>query len=275
MRVRQTKRQVDRRARDGFAMPAVLFTMVVMSVLAVAAIQMSRDQHSSSQAVRRSAEAFYAAETGLNAVQAEMYDTTSTLDSLTAALSSGGSLDLGDETLPSGATYHAEVMRLDDASEQPLYMITVEAEDASQMGGTREVSLLMTGLRGSGTYVLGGCCKAAATIRGEVELELNQFIDGTDVNPPFWSAPTCEGYTLEDKPALLVDDTDLIGIGGSAFFRSGATTTNGTPSWAAPAVIEDNTIADSTFDDFGGMSWQEVKAQATKTLGNPADPNAV
>ncbi len=147
MRVRQSKRPMDRKAsdRDGFAMPAVIFAMVIMSVLAVVAIDSSLDQQRSSQAVRRSAEAFYTAETGLNAVQAEMYDTTSTLDSLTAALWSGGSLDLGDDTLPSGATYHAEVMRLDDASEQALYMITVEAEDASQMGGTRVLSLLMTG----------------------------------------------------------------------------------------------------------------------------------
>ncbi|MCZ6918126.1 MAG: pilus assembly PilX N-terminal domain-containing protein, partial [Gemmatimonadetes bacterium] len=168
MRIRHWLAILATRDRDGFAMPVVLFTMVVMTILAVAAIDGSVDQQRSSAAVRRSGEAFYAAETGLNVVHAEWADTSSNLDSLAGALASGGSLDLGWDTLPSGAVYHAELMRIDEAG-QALFLLTVAASDRSGMGGGREVSLLLTSVPGGdgAGFMLGECCDAAVILKGD------------------------------------------------------------------------------------------------------------
>ena len=162
MRIRRLLAPLLTRDRDGFAMPVVLFAMVIMSVLAVAAIDSSVDQQRSSAAVRRSGESFYAAESGLYAVVAEWNDTASTLDSTAKALSSGGTLDLGWDTLPSGASYHAQVIRLNDGGDD-MFLLSVRGRDAGAAAGGRDVSMLVTSA--AGKLALGACCyHASATI---------------------------------------------------------------------------------------------------------------
>ncbi len=65
--------------RRGFVMPMVLFTLVIMSTMAVAAINVSVNEHRSSRAVRTSLEALLAGVTGLNEIQADWNDTLAAL----------------------------------------------------------------------------------------------------------------------------------------------------------------------------------------------------
>ncbi len=243
-------------------MPVVLFTMVVMTILAVAAIDGSLDQQRSSAAVRRSGEAFYAAETGLNVVHAEWADTSSNLDSLAGALASGGSLDLGWDTLPSGAVYHAELMRIDDGT-QDLFLLTVEASDGSGMAGEREVSLLLTAVAGDGAgYMLGECCDAAAVLKGDHRQSARDggFIrhSGFDEHPPGWADAGVCSDTMYDKPGMVIADSS----GGNLNLDDpGDALLEGDP-W----LVVDPSITDGTFENFGPYTWGEVRDRATIVL---------
>jgi type II secretory pathway pseudopilin PulG len=168
--------------RRGFTMPVVLLGIVVMSTVAVVVVSTATDEQKTSRAVRTSMEAFYAAETGLSAVQVTWNDTTATLDSVTAALQSGGTLDLGWTTLSDGSSYQAEVMRLNNPSTQDVFLVSVVGRDASGHGGERAVSLLVN--RIPGELKLGGCCDSAAMIRGEVKVNKKTGISGTAPAPP-------------------------------------------------------------------------------------------
>ena len=56
--------------RRGFVMPMVLFALIIMSTMAVVAVNVSVSEHRSSRAVRTSLEALLASITGLNEIQA-------------------------------------------------------------------------------------------------------------------------------------------------------------------------------------------------------------
>ena len=244
-------------------MPAVLFAMVIMSVMAVAAINGSMDQQRSSSAVRRSGEAFYAAETGLNAIQAEWNDTASTLADLSDSLSSGGTLDLGWDTLPSGSSYHAEVMRINESG-QNLFLVTVEGHDASGEGGQRTVTLLVTGSSGGGasfgTYTLGRCCAAAAQTRGITVIDDDSVIDGHDFGPPpGWDGGRC-GPLQDARPGIMMDDTTLFNNKDPV-----GTTLDGVPP------LLQQPLTDADFDNYGGLTYDSIRALVTTTLDDPGD----
>ena len=76
--------------RRGFVMPMVIFSLMIMSTMAVVAINVSVIQHRSSRAVRTSLEALLAGITGLNEIQADWNDPSATLYGQLDTLSSGG-----------------------------------------------------------------------------------------------------------------------------------------------------------------------------------------
>ncbi len=52
--------RVRAESREGFAIPAVIFALVMMSLLAIVSLVTARDEELSSRAVRESSAAFYA-----------------------------------------------------------------------------------------------------------------------------------------------------------------------------------------------------------------------
>ena len=268
MRIRSLLTPLLSPERDGFALPAVLFTMVVMTIMAVAAIDGSVDQQRSSAAVRRSGESFYAAESGLYAVVAAWNDTASTLDSTAKALSSGGTLDLGWDTLPSGASYHAQVIRLNDGGDD-MFLLSVRGRDAGAAAGGRDVSMLVTSA--AGKLALGACCEGAAMVRAGVDVNSQTGITGTDTNPPLWTGGQCDGHVPNDRPGLFIEPgmgVDSLDISSTGFVRSGDSITNNENYRPVPAVVVDSTISDATFNLYGTKTWQEVRDMATTTIGN-------
>jgi hypothetical protein len=214
--------------------------------------------------VRRSAEAFYAAETDLNAIQAEWNDTLSTLDDVTDTLSAGGTVDLGTDTLPSGATYRSSLTRIDDGAGDAMFFVEVTAEDASQMGGERAVSMIIVGVAGGaglGSYTLGKCCHAAATTRGETRLKSESIVDGNDFGaPPGWDGSRCDAITPEDKPGLMIGDLDDL-------------VDNDEDLLGVPPLVEEP-MTDADFNNFGGLSYDSLRSLATVVFEDPGHVDA-
>ena len=128
--------------RCGFVLPVVLFGLVIMSTLAVAALLTSSDELLSSRAMRISSSAFYAAEGGLH----QIYATWSSYPAIDS-IAPGDSLDLGWHTLDNGASYRTVVHRW-DAGKPPMYQVVVEGRGRSGTGGARTLSFALTTVSG-------------------------------------------------------------------------------------------------------------------------------
>jgi hypothetical protein len=189
-----------RRAPSGFALAAVLFVIVLLSALGLAAILTTGDERAAGRALRESAKAFYAAEAGLNAVVAGWdlagYDTLLTVP--------GDSLDLGWQTLENGAGYRALVRRQDGGSGPRIFSITVTGRGPGGLGGQRVLSVVLRGTRV--TITVDGTFKIAGNMTlgdgGGV------VIDGNDNVPAGWES-VCPPPG-PPKPGLVMQDTTLL-----------------------------------------------------------------
>ena len=123
--------------REGFVLPAVLFAMAIMSILAVVALRTASDEQLSSRAVRESAVALYAAEAGVSIVR-DAWDKAAV-----DALASGDSIDTGWNSLSNGAAYRGVIMRGDDTG-QRLYTLTVHGRGAGAVGGRRTITVVIS-----------------------------------------------------------------------------------------------------------------------------------
>jgi hypothetical protein len=108
----------------------------------------------------------------------------------------------------------------------------------------------------SGVDELLASIEAAVTVRGATSLEDHALIDGTDVLPPGW---TCDGCVPQDRPGIRIDDVGALEIEDDAAVLGN------------PPVVGDVGIGDLTFQQFGSLSWADVQALATQTVGEFGD----
>jgi hypothetical protein len=136
--------------RDGFALPAGLFALIIVTVLVFAAVQLGDNERRATRALRASGVALYAAESGLAA-------TVGNWPAGVAALNPGDSLNLGWTTLSDRGMYRAVIHRMDAGTTTKVYAIMVEARGAGALGGraslTRMVTTVVT--PGNGFVALG------------------------------------------------------------------------------------------------------------------------
>ena len=93
----------------GFVLPMVILALTIMSTLVVAALTAGLDDRHASLSVEEGTRSFYAAEAGLNLIQASW--AIHKYDSL--VVTEGSSADLGWETLPENhSRYRAIIQRL-------------------------------------------------------------------------------------------------------------------------------------------------------------------
>ncbi len=94
---------------------------MVLSTVSVILLLNSSNEQKAGRAMRESARAFYATDAGLNMVVAEWESLR--YDTLMAT--PGDSVDLGSQTLDNGATYRAQLQRIDDGSGDQVFSVTV------------------------------------------------------------------------------------------------------------------------------------------------------
>jgi len=128
MTIRKTDIKPRLVGREGFVLPAVVFAMAIMSLLAVMALRTASDEQLSSRAVRESAASLYAAEAGVSIIR-DAWDKAAV-----DALASGDSIDTGWTSISGGAAYRGVIMRGDDSG-QRLYTLTVHGRGAAAVGG--------------------------------------------------------------------------------------------------------------------------------------------
>ena len=138
---RLTDTATGRTTRDGgFALPIVMFALVLLGVIGVAALQASRDELLSATAVRGSNKAFYAAEAGLHSAVASWNQTA--MDTLMA--NPGDSLVGSWTTLANRCSYQLVYRRIDGGDrDTKLYSVQSTGQSPGLNGGRRRVGLIM------------------------------------------------------------------------------------------------------------------------------------
>ena len=123
--------------REGFVLPAVIFALAIMSILAVAALRTAGDEQRSSRAVRESGTALYAAESGIHQVKATWPEAAAN------ALTAGDSMDSGWQPIGNGASRRVVIQRVNTVG-QGMWAVRVEGRGAGPSGGQRALSVMVT-----------------------------------------------------------------------------------------------------------------------------------
>jgi Tfp pilus assembly protein PilX len=173
------------REANGFTLPVVILSVVVLTVLGSAAIQMSRDELFAGTAMSQSGLAFYAAESGLAATIASWNHTT-----INAAVPNPGDSTVGGwQTLANGCRYRTVVRRIDGAeTSQKLYQITATGRGPGVSPAQRQISVIVKSpppavFTGAIAFGTGVVVSGNVTVRGtcaQVHANGNMTLSGTD-----------------------------------------------------------------------------------------------
>ncbi len=135
----------------GFVLPVVIFGLLLMGTMTVAALLTAGDEGRSGRAMREATGAFYAAEAGLNWVYANWDTVKADVDTL----SGGSSVDFGWRTLDNGDSYRAVIYRWDEGA-QPIYQLVVEGRSGGLLGSQKRAGRRGRGLHAGRVLRRGG-----------------------------------------------------------------------------------------------------------------------
>ncbi len=157
-------------------------------------------------------------------------------------------LAVGDSVIMSGQTaggtgsYDANIKRLNNE----MFVVDVLGSDAAS--GARQRVGAFVKLR-----LLDMDVQAAMTIRGHTNIQGNSQIDGTDDVPAGWTS--CPPQ--DDLAGVRIPDMSDLDFNGNNC-RDGACVDGD------PPLLEDPTVSDSTFFDYGDSDWDDLVAMANK-----------
>lgn len=222
----------------GFALPMAIFGMLIAAVIITGATFLGRQELRVAIANSNGILALYLAERGLANTMVD-WDAV-----VLSTLPLWGDTTLTD-TLDTGVV-STEVTRVGSR----IYVL--EATSTVTKGG----EVLSGASRRVGLVVRLSTADidppAALTTRGITSVGGTAEVHGEDVDPAEWGG-LCS-FPAENKPGVLTDDAENVTTSGQ-----GELTGN-------PALEEDTTISNSTFTQFGEMSWDDLVALADLSL---------
>jgi type II secretory pathway pseudopilin PulG len=238
------------RNRDGFVLPTVLFSVAIMSVIAVAVLSNSSDERRASRAVRESTLAVYTAEAGLR----QTYGNWPVVP--VKAMNPGDSLDLGWQALPNNETYRAVIHRVDNGGLQE-YNVIVQGRRPGLNGG-------MSTILG----VVGGVPLFSRAVFGQSNVWIqNPTLDSFDSGVADYNPLTAgSGADVFSNGAMTLQKTTIKGNVGAA----GTITLNNNP--VVTGTITPNAPAETPYDTppcpGGGYSPVTPELAAVGYTGN-------
>jgi hypothetical protein len=242
----------------GFVLPVVIFGLLLMGTMTVAALLTADDEGRSGRAMREATGAFYAAEAGLNWVYANWDTVKADVDTL----SGGSSVDFGWRTLDNGDKFRAVIHRWDEDT-QPIYQLVVEGQSGGVLGSHKRLSYMLTSepaAMGTG-YKLGECCTSTVLVRGNSDIKSGSVVSGYDEHPAGWADAGVCSDSLYDKPGLIIQDGDSVYISSGELLGD-------------PPLLENPGVDNGYFSQFGDLTWEEVKAMADFAVGTPGESDS-
>jgi hypothetical protein len=226
--------------RAGFALPAAILALAVVAILIAGGFHMANQEQQVGMSSERATQAFYLAEDGLSRVVSQHRQ-------MPSGFWPGGSWDFGTPMVydgPRGTT----TVRAQRANADGLYYV----QSVSEIDYGRATARSALGLvvrRGTADFEVD----AALTTQGQVRLRGSAEIHGEDTMPPTWgNLEDCE--VGDARPGVVVGEGGDVDVGGSAEITGD------------PPYTEDESIGDHTFQEFGGMTWDQLTSQADITF---------
>lgn len=232
------------RNERGMALAVVLFALVVVGVMVGGAVFISTQEQRMGDNTRRMEQSFGVAEYGLaDRIRSWRTDSINGRGTYPA-----DSLRIGPITAANrSGSFGGWIYKLNDN----LFMLDVVGGDSLSVagrgaaGGARQRLALITRLRPLQVDI-----EASLTTKGNVKLQGNAAVNGADFLPPGWA----------DCPPPGAPVAGVRTDGGSVTTGGGASVTG------VPPVNNDPSITDSTFTQFGEISYSQLAAMASITL---------
>jgi len=229
--------RIDSR-HGGFALPAVIGALVIIGILAAAGFFTARQELRIGVASAHTNLAVNIAQAGVNEVMANWngYQLASILP-------------WEDTTLTDTIADGIWTVTIANANDY-VYFLTATGQvtrgGAMWAGATRTLGLsakmLFADINPPG----------ALTTRGDVAVGGSAVVDGTNYTPPTW-APYCSTVPTNDTTGIVVNDT----TSGNPSTIGAAAEIVGNPSYD-----QDPSLVDTTFTDFGNLTWPELVTYA-------------
>ena len=233
-----SSRAADKR---GFVLPAVIFSLAIMGLLAVVAVRTADDERRSDRALRESGTVLYADEAGLRSTIGA-WPTTAV-----KALNPGDSLNLGWQLLSNRASHRVVIHRVDNGG-LPEYAVVVQAKGAGPLGGQSTVVQMVSAVS---VFRWGIFTETGITLTGGA---------GTD------------GYDSRKGPynPLSLDSTGSVATNGSISMSGGPTIVKGDA--AAVGTVTGGTVTGAATN--GAASFPHMPNLACPTGGyTPSVPS--
>lgn len=226
------------RDERGFALPAAIGALVIIGILAIAGFYMARQELRIGVAGKHANMAVNIAQAGANEVMANwngyrLGNVPVWGDTVITGTAPGGSWSVSIANA-NGFVYFLRATGVVTEG-GPLWA------GASRMIGI-SAKILFADINPP----------AALLTRGQVRVGGAATIDGANWTPPAWE-PYCAGLEANDTTGVLVDDS----TGGNPTVIGAAADIRG-----SPPSDQDPGIVDSTFTNFGNLTWSELVAVA-------------
>ena len=220
---------MSRLTSRGFALPAVILALVILAVLITGAIYMAQQEYRVGWSTDQASVAF-------NMTERSVDEVLTNWDSPTyRALAPWSSANVAG-TLPDG-TWSATVTKMTD------FFYYVDVTGVVSRGGP---------LRAGASHRIGVIVHmtsaslappGALATRGNISVRGNAEVNGHDVDPTPWGMCT---DPLQDMPGLATDLTSTVGTSGQGRIEG------------SPPILQDPSINDETFTEFGNVNWDEM-----------------
>jgi hypothetical protein len=231
---------------QGFAIPAAIFVIIVVSLLALAGLYVAQNNATANVGIARGQEALYAADAGATQVIGTWNRSEYRM------MNPGDSIDTGWRTLPDGSEYRTSILRVDDdvSGSETLFRLRTVGRPGQSVAAQRVLVYMVRVLRAD---VM--CCESAIKLQGGLRLQgtgAGVKVSGIDSPPAVWGS-TCPPDRT-DLPGVLMQDAGNLEIVGNPVLEG------------APPVDEDPAIVGDDFVQFGDVDYTDLARMADKHL---------
>jgi hypothetical protein len=241
---------MERVLRDerGMALAVAIFALVVAGALIAGAFFAGNQEQRVGQNTLRVQQSFGAGEEALNEIVANWQPQTYNR----IGIYPSDSFVIRDTVTAGGTGRYGVVIR---KLNNYLYQVDVTGRDRASAAG----QLLNSGARQRiGEFVrirlldmgIGG----ALTTQGSIKLAGNALVDGRDHVPSGWSAANCDTVGDTTKAGVRAPDSVVVQAGSGAGLAGN------------PPFLKDTSVHQSTFTQFGDVSYADLAAMATIQL---------
>jgi hypothetical protein len=226
----------------GFALAVSIFALVIIAALITGVFFAARQEMKIGENSLSAQRAFSAADAGVNNAIANWNLSAWNNLATNATASFSGSL-------PSGTgSYSGTIKRLNPQ----LFFVQVTGSDKYNLS-TRTLGAL------SRLLILNMRMLAAITTEGNMKIGGSSLIDGVDQNPAGWSCPSVN----DTLPGISTPDSTQISLSGCGSYSCVI---------GKPKVFQDTAITQTTFTQFGDVSFAQLESMATLVFPSSLGP---